>query len=163
MEGYRKILVPLDGSKISETILPVIEKVGAAFKDTIYLLKVVYIDPVLCWIYARRANRTKEELQASAMQQAEEYLREIEEQLKAKGFKVESSVRYGDAAQQISEYAREEDIGLIAMSTHARNGVKRWLVGSVAEEVLRHVTKPIFLLRCDGEQVQAGQRLKDVS
>lgn len=143
----RKILVPLDGSKISEAVLPVIEKVGAALKDTIYLLKVVYMDPVLCWIYARRSNRTKEELRASAIQQAEEYLSGIEEQLKTKGFKVESSVRYGDVAEQISDYAREKDIGLIAMSTHARNGIKRWLGGSVAEEVLRHTTRPVFLIR----------------
>jgi nucleotide-binding universal stress UspA family protein len=61
---------------------------------------------------------------------------------------VESHVRYGDEAGEILDHAAQKDIDLIAMSTHGRSGVKRWLLGSVAEKLLSHATKPIFLVRC---------------
>ena len=72
----------------------------------------------------------------------------LEEKLKAKGFKVDTHVRYGDDAEEILDHAAQKEIGLIAMSTHGRGGVKRFLLGSVAEKVLRHSPKPIFLVRC---------------
>jgi nucleotide-binding universal stress UspA family protein len=82
------------------------------------------------------------------VRQAEEYLRKIEDQLKAKGFKVDSHVRYGNDAEEILDHAAQKDIDFIAMTTHGRSGVKRFLLGSVAEKLLRHSPKPIFLVRC---------------
>jgi len=84
----------------------------------------------------------------AVVREAEEYLHGLEERLKAKGFKVDSHVRYGDEAEEILDHSAQKDIDLIAMSTHGRSGVKRWLLGSVAEKILRHATKPIFLVRC---------------
>lgn len=139
MEGYEKILVPLDGSAISEAILPEIEKLATAFKSRISLLRVAYahtipgVDPT--------------EAQVAVVREAEEYLRGIEERLKAKGFEIDSHVRYGDAAEEILDHSERDEISLIAMTTHGRSGVKRWVLGSVAEKILRHATKPIFLIR----------------
>lgn len=163
MEGYKKILVPLDGSKRAEAILSQVEKVAAAFEASISLLTVVHMDRVLCWIYSGSFNTTKQELQTAAVRQAQEYLRGIEERLKAKGFSVESHVRAGDEAEEILDHYSDNDVDLIAMCTRGRSGVECWLVGSVAERVLRHATKPIFLLCCDGEEVQAVERFKGVS
>jgi nucleotide-binding universal stress UspA family protein len=139
MEGYKKILVPLDGSDVAETILPEIEKVAAALKASISLLRVIYVRPI------QYEDMTK--FYAAANRDAEEYLRGIEEHLKAKGFKVESHVRQGNDAEEILDFCEQSDIDLIAMSTHGRSGVKRWLLGSVAEKVMRHTTKPILLAR----------------
>jgi nucleotide-binding universal stress UspA family protein len=82
------------------------------------------------------------------VQEAETYLKKVEDQLKAKGFRVDSHVRYGNDAEEILDHARQKDIDLIAMTTHGRSGVKRFLLGSVAEKVLRYSPKPIFLVRC---------------
>jgi nucleotide-binding universal stress UspA family protein len=82
------------------------------------------------------------------VREAEEYLRGIENRLKAKGFKVDSHVRYGNDAEEILDHAAQKDIDLIAMTTHGRSGVKRFLLGSVAEKILRHSPKPVFLVRC---------------
>ncbi len=82
------------------------------------------------------------------VREAEEYLRKIEERLKAKGFKVDSHVRYGNDADEILDHAAQKDIDFIAMTTHGQSGVKRFLLGSVAEKILRHSPKPIFLVRC---------------
>ena len=140
MEKYEKILVPLDGSECAENILPTVEKLATDFKAGISLLRVVYVhtfpgvDPT--------------EAEVKVVREAEEYLRGLEERLKAKGFKVDSHVRYGDDAEEILDHAAQKDVSLIAMSTHGRSGVKRFLLGSVAEKLIRYSPKPIFLVRC---------------
>jgi nucleotide-binding universal stress UspA family protein len=140
MEKYEKILVPLDGSTCAEDILPTVEKLATDFKASIALLRVAYVhtfpgvDPT--------------EAEVKVVREAEEYLHGVEERLKTKGFKVESHVRYGDEAEEILDHAAQKDISLIAMSTHGRSGVKRFLLGSVAEKLLRYSPKPIFLVRC---------------
>ena len=140
MEKFEKILVPLDGSPCAEDILPKVEKLATELKASIALLRVAYahtfpgVDPT--------------EAEVTVVREAEEYVHKIEERLKAKGFKVDSHVRYGDEAEEILDHAAQKDIDLIAMSTHGRGGVKRWLLGSVAEKLLRHSPKPIFLVRC---------------
>jgi nucleotide-binding universal stress UspA family protein len=139
MEGYEKILVPLDGSDVAEAVLPEIEKVATVSDASISLLRVVYVHPI------PYEDMTK--FYVAAVRDAEEYLRGIEERLKAKGFIVESHVRQGHEAEEILDYCDQSDIDLFAMSTHGRSGIKRWLLGSVAEKVMRHTTKPILLVR----------------
>ena len=140
MERFGRILVPLDGSECAENILPKVEKLAADLKASVALLRVAYahtfpgVDPT--------------EAEVKVVREAEEYLGKIEERLKAKGFSVDSHVRYGIEAEEILDHAAQKDIDLIAMSTLGRSGVGRWLLGCVAEKILRHCPKPIFLVRC---------------
>ncbi len=137
--GFKRILVPLDGSKTSEAILPKIEELAPVLKASICLLQVVYVQTIL--------DMDRTEIQEALVREADDYLRRIEERVKAKGLKVESYVRYDDNAEEILAHSDKKDIDLIMMSTHGRSGVKRWLLGSIAEKILRHATKPIFLIR----------------
>lgn len=140
MQKFERILVPLDGSECAENILPMIEKMATDFKASIALLRVAYahtfpgMDPT--------------EAEVKVVREAEKYLRGLEERLKAKGFSVDSHVRYGDEAEEILDHIAQKDVDLVAMSTHGRSGVKRFLLGSVAEKIIRHSQKPIFLKRC---------------
>ena len=140
MEKFGNILVLLDGSVCAENVLPEVEKLATELKANISLLRVAYahtfpgVDPT--------------EAEIKAVREAEEYIYKIEERLKAKGFKVDSHVRYGNDAEEILDHAAQVDINMIAMTTHGRSGVKRFLLGSVAEKILRHSPKPIFLVRC---------------
>jgi nucleotide-binding universal stress UspA family protein len=142
MEKEEKILVPLDGSKCAETVIPRVEELITGKKTGICLLRVVSastfpgVDPT--------------EAQVEVVREAEEYLKGLEDHLRAKGLDVDTHVRYGNDAEEILEHAAQKEIDLIAMSTHGRNGVKRFLLGSVAEKVLRHAPKPVFLVRCAG-------------
>jgi nucleotide-binding universal stress UspA family protein len=88
------------------------------------------------------------ETEVKVVREAEEYLNRIEDRLKGQGFKVDSHVRYGNEAEEILDHAAQKEIDFIAMTTHGRSGVKRFLLGSVAEKLLRHSPKPIFLVRC---------------
>jgi len=140
MEKFQRILIPLDGSDCAENVLPMAEKLATELKASIVLLRVALthtfpgVDPT--------------EAELKVVREAEAYLQKVEDQLKAKGFKVDSHVRYGNDAEEILEHADGKDIDLIAMTTHGRSGVKRFLLGSVAEKVLRYSPKPIFLVRC---------------
>lgn len=140
MENFKKILIPLDGSECAENVLPVVEKLATELKAELVLLRVALAITFPGW--------DPTEAQLRVVREAEEYLRMVEERLRTKGFKVESHVRYGEDAEEILEHAAQKEIDLIAMTTHGRSGVKRFLLGSVAEKVLRHSPKPIFLVRC---------------
>lgn len=140
MKTYERILVPLDGSEVSERILPEIEKIAGNLKAKISILRVAYAHPLPV------SDIIKAEV--AVVHEAEEYVHMIEEKLKAKGFTVDSHVRYGpDAADEILNHTDQYDTDLIVMSTHGRSGVKRWLLGSVAEKVVHHATTPVLLLR----------------
>ena len=140
MERMERILVPLDGSGCAEVVLPSVEKLAKELKASVALLRVVYahtfpgVDPT--------------DAEVKVVREGEDYLRSIEERLKAKGLKVDSHVRYGVDAEEILDHAAQKDIDFIAMTTHGRSGVKRFLIGSVAEKILRHSPKPVFLVRC---------------
>ena len=140
MERMERILVPLDGSGCAEAVLPSVEKLAKELKASVALLRVVYahtfpgVDPT--------------DAEVKVVREGEDYLRRIEEGLKAKGLKVDSHVRYGFDAEEILDHAAQKDIDFIAMTTHGRSGVKRFLIGSVAEKILRHSPKPVFLVRC---------------
>ena len=140
MERLERILVPLDGSDCAEIVLPKVEKLAGELKASIALLRVAFAHTFL--------GVDPTEAEVKVVREAEEYLRGVEEGLRKKGFKVDTHVRYGSDADEILDHASQKDIDLIAMTTHGRGGVKRFLLGSVAEKVLRHATKPIFLVRC---------------
>ena len=140
MEKFERILVPLDGSECAEIVLPKVEKLATDLKASIAILRVAYAHTF--------PGADPTEAEVKVVREAEEYLRKIEERLKAKGLKVDSHVRYGNDADEILDHAAQKDIDFIAMTTHGRSGVKRFLLGSVAEKILRHSPKPIFLVRC---------------
>jgi nucleotide-binding universal stress UspA family protein len=85
-----------------------------------------------------------------AVREAEEYLQELEKGLLAEGFRTSVHVRYGHDAAEILEHANQDDVDLVAMSTHGRSGLGRWTLGSVAERVVRHSAKPVLLVRVQG-------------
>ena len=140
MKEMKRILVPLDGSACAENILPTVESLARNLKASVALLRVAYaytfpgVDPT--------------DAEVKVVREAEEYVKRIEDRLKSNGLVADSHVRYGDAAAEILDHAAMKDIDLLAMSTHGRSGVGRWLLGSVTEKVLRHSPKPIFLVRC---------------
>jgi nucleotide-binding universal stress UspA family protein len=141
MDDNERILVPLDGSICGENILPRVEELASNRKAGICLLRVVSarafpgVDPV--------------EAEVKVVREAEEYLQGLESQLKAKGLDVDTHVRYGNDVDEILDHAAQKDIKMLAMSTPGYRGVKRLLFGNVAEKVIRHTPKPVFLVRCN--------------
>lgn len=140
MNKKERILVPLDGTPCSENILPKVEKLASDLKTGISLLRVTYarIFP--------GADAT--EAQVTVVREAGEYLRRMEDLLRAKGLDMDSHVRYGDETREILDHASQDNINLIAMSTHGRTGIKRLLFGSAAQRIVKESPKPVFVARC---------------
>jgi len=146
---YKRVLVPLDGSQLSENVLPFLTEIAGPLDMTIMLLRV--LEPVQQTLVDGRPGMPVDDRQARR-RDAAEYLAPIAIGLRARGIDTTSSVRVGRAEDEILAAARDDGADLIAMSTHGRSGLGRLLFGSVAEQVLRHADVPVFLMR------QTGQR-----
>ena len=136
---YKPILVPLDGSKLAENILTEVEELALLLNASLRLISVSKahvlpgVDPT--------------DAQVRVVNQAQKYLERIKERISAKNIPTEIHTPYGNPADKILGICKRHDIDLIAMSTHGRSGIGRWLLGSVAEKVVRHSEIPVLLLR----------------
>ena len=144
---YRKILVPLDGSKVAEGVLPHAKDLAYSQGAELILLT-VGANPALDYAFSDPG------LAQIAVQEEEDrskkYISEIEGQLKSAGFKTSTMLRVGSVADVILGVAEELQVDAIAMSTHGRTGPARWLLGSVAERVVHSSKVPVLLIRATG-------------
>ena len=131
---YKRILTPLDGSTPCELILPYVEELGERFGSEIILLHV----------YSPKSSSISHEYEAYIQQVA----KTVKEQLGEKA-KVEPILLSGKANREIIDYSKKENINLIAMVTHGKFGIKRWILGSTADKVIREASKPVLLIRAE--------------
>jgi nucleotide-binding universal stress UspA family protein len=145
-----KILVPLDGSKESEAIIPFVEELACRLRLKVVLIQILAkgYDTMTQYIPLSEQQVESDRARATA------YLNEVGAGLKGKGIAVEErltiGIRFGNAAEQIIEAADEVQADLLAMTTHGRSGVGRWAFGSVAERVLHDGKVPLLLVRSPG-------------
>ena len=137
---YQRVLVPLDGSRVAEGILPFIEQIAGPVDMEVLLVRVVPLIVAMAKEAQAGAPILKE-------LDAQGYLEPLVASLKAKGVRAGARVRIGDPATEIVAAAKEINADLIAMTTHGRTGLGRLLFGSVAEAVLRGSPIPVFLMR----------------
>ncbi len=141
---YSRILVPLDGSPVAEAVLTQAVMLAKCGGSEIVLLSVVnhpnvdyYIpDPsmaVTAFMEQQRATK--------------DYLSHVAADLTAQGIRVRIELCEGAVAEAILDYAATTQADLIAMSTHGRSGIGRFLLGSVAEKVIRSAKVPVLLIR----------------
>jgi nucleotide-binding universal stress UspA family protein len=145
---YTQILIPLDGSKTAEKALPYARAMAGALKVPIELLGVVDIAAMATHVATERA-RHLDAIIADGEQRSRLYLQNIARDLP--GFAVKSTIETGKPAETIIEKAAANKGTLITMATHGRSGVKRWLLGSVAEKVLRGTVNALLLVRAHDE------------
>lgn len=145
---YKKILVPLDGSRRAERILSHVEALALSFKAEIVLLQV--IEPQFAYVspHGYHAEVDVEQLERKGIkQEAENYLRGLEGEFRAKGVKVRVVLEQGPVVRGIINVAEREGVDLIAMASHGRTGLARVFYGSVAAGVLHQVARPLLLVR----------------
>ncbi|MBT4512294.1 MAG: universal stress protein [Chloroflexi bacterium] len=147
----KRVLVPLDGSEFGEGAIPHVKALARVLDIEILLLHVV--EPVVTAGVAGLASVTfptaKEE--ASRLISAIDYLNEVENELKNEGLTVSSESISGSAAEQIITYSEENGIDLIAMSTHGRSGIGRWVFGSVTDKVLHAGNVSVLTVRASAK------------
>ena len=149
---FSKVLVPLDGSKVGEAALPVIEqligKLATGTKVEVILIGVITL--LRHWVVVGEASApvsyTEEELRL-IKQRVEEYLVKTSESLKKKNVTVKTIVSTGNAADEIIKAVDDTGADLIAMSTHGRSGLRKLAFGSITDKVLHHSKIPVLTVR----------------
>jgi nucleotide-binding universal stress UspA family protein len=146
MTLYTRLIVPLDGSMLAESALPEAKKMAALTGAELLLLRVIDYsskdrlgDFGLLYEYEAMDKAVKEEHELASA-----YLADRAKRVADESYTVTTKVIDGIAAKAIVGLAQPGD--LIVMATHGRTGMKRWFIGSVAEEVLRHATVPVLLV-----------------
>jgi nucleotide-binding universal stress UspA family protein len=144
---FNRILVPLDGSEVAARALEPAIKLAQHAHAEILLVRapipayvVVPADSGYALLYPEQSLDHSEHL-------ATEYLASIKDSLSRRGLRVRADIRRGEAAEAIVETAADEKADLIVMSSHGYSGVTRWLLGSVAEKVLRAARCPVLAVR----------------
>ena len=142
-DGIGRIVVPLDGSEVSEAVLPVVEALAGPFDLGIHLVHAV--EPLPAAARVELPAGFEEESLTARRAEAEARLAKIAAVMEAKGLRAARVVRVGAPLDVVTAYAEEAGAGLIAMTTHGRTGLGRLLLGSVAERVLKTVRVPVLL------------------
>jgi nucleotide-binding universal stress UspA family protein len=158
---YQRIVVPVDGSDLAELAIPHAMELAMVTGAELHLVRVVDIvsgQPFGAYV-ALEATGYAEALNAEAIESMD-YLGMLQKRLSTRGLCVTTETRRGPAAHELSQCVEAGD--LIAMATHGRGGVRRWLIGSVAEEVLRHSPVPVLLVRADQEVALGMQSLESI-
>ena len=154
---FDKILLPLDGSQLSEQSLPMVQDLALRYGATVHLLRAVQLDEAVDearesvnYRLAEREIENTRRLNEGRLERAGNYLENVRSELAGAGVKVHESVAVeeGEPSSKIVEYAETNGIDLIAMSTHGYGGLKRLLVGSVADKVARSCEIPLLLKPC---------------
>ena len=128
---YNRILIPLDGSKLAEEVLPYAKFLARALQLPMDLL---------------HANDPEIAAPSAHTVQGADYLKAVAATLPA-SLAVNCSVENGRAAEVIVDNASRDPSTLITMATHGRSGGQRWLLGSVAQKVLQAAINPLLLIR----------------
>jgi nucleotide-binding universal stress UspA family protein len=150
---YKNILVPLDGSQLAECVMPHVESIVTAFgPETVTIVQEVEhflptpkgeeqmpIDP-------QQYKRAEEAIIAAA----EKYLKGMAAKAKLGTATAKTKVLLGHPADKIADYAKDNKIDAIVMSTHGRTGISRWAMGSVADRLLHIAPVPVLVVRAPG-------------
>jgi nucleotide-binding universal stress UspA family protein len=162
---YRRILVPLDGSKLAECALPHAEALAKGCDtEEIILVSVTErvqgyraaegsTEPVVLsgggWVGSIQPplQRLVPEAFGKKEEQAQMYLDRIAKELESKGIRARIEVLLGNPAEEIINFVERGDTDVIVMSSHGRSGLSRWTHGSVADKVFRHSPVPVLMVR----------------
>jgi len=149
---YQKIMVPLDGSELAECVLPHVETIvkSCGVKEVVF---VRVVEPAS--MPARYSDYAIPEEDAKRIEErnrtmAKDYLDQLVSRLDYGRVKVKTEVLTGLVAETLADYPAKHGIDLIIMATHGRSGISRWVLGSVADRLLRSSHVPVLMVRAPG-------------
>ncbi|MBM2804157.1 MAG: Universal stress protein [Deltaproteobacteria bacterium] len=151
---FTKMLIPLDGSKTAEKVLPYARYLAGKLKIPVELLAVIDIAEIATHISAERAHHLDTMIE-DVLRASTTYLRGIATTFR--DAKVTCTVEKDRAEDAIIGKGEADTAMLIAMATHGRSGLDRFLLGSVAEKVLRGAANPLLLVRATEEAKAEGE------
>ena len=143
---YQHILVPIDGSETSMTAMREAIKLGKVLNSKITVVQVMALDPFIADAYVKTGQTN------DLIERTRTYLLDILEQAKQQfsneGITVETKLLEGFVVhEEIIQAARDLNADLIVMGSHGRTGVRKLVLGSVAQKVLGESHIPVLIVR----------------
>jgi nucleotide-binding universal stress UspA family protein len=138
---YTRLLVPLDGSTLAESVLPIVERLAPAWDATVLLLHI---------LERRAPEAVHGERHLTEAKQAATYLESIARRLQERAIPVQThvhEVHEGNVARTIVDHVDEEQADLVVICTHGKGRVPSMLFGSIAQQVLHRGSVPVLLAR----------------
>jgi nucleotide-binding universal stress UspA family protein len=147
---YKRILVPLDGSKLAEQALPHAVVHARQFGAEIVLLKVLGPMPEP----SMASPKVVRSAEAASAELAKDYLAGVAAGMREQELRIQAVTVEGKPYVEIIRFSEEHDIDLIVMSTRGHSGLSRWLLGSVVDRVARGATVPLLMVQARPEKEQ---------
>ncbi len=148
---YQHIMVPVDGSKLAECVLPHVATItGGCQVSKVTFARVVKPFHLYHGEEYRIPKKERQRLEADSINIARSYLEQLTAPLKYNGSLIQYQVLLGNVAETLTDFASKNGVDLIIISTHGHSGVSRWFLGSVAERVLRSASVPVLMVRAPG-------------
>lgn len=148
---YKTILVPLDGSRRAEAILPHVESLAHGSQTRVIFLQVIDRGPLLTGMGGSYPDVDAQALDRQ-VRDAKTYLAARCGQFRQRGIEADAQIALGPVVENIVSTAAQEKVDLIAMASHGRGGFARAFYGSVAAGVLQRVDRPLLLVRSVGRR-----------
>lgn len=142
---YSKIIVPLDGSELSEQALPYAQLIAQSLPAPVELVQAFDILPP--GLLGAQNQRVVAQLHQGAQERAAAALEPARQRLEASGLSVGIVTQRGAPADTIVAQASSDPAALVVMCTHGRGGVSRWVMGSVTDKVLHTMPNPMLIVR----------------
>jgi len=149
---YKKIMVPLDGSKLAECVFPHLDSLvkGGQVGEVVF---VRVVEPYNFSLMSEEELPKAEDIlrfDSEAKAVGEKYIQTVADRAKSNGVAVRGKILIGRPSVKLAEYANNGGFDLVIIATHGRSGVSRWVWGSVADRLLRAVCIPILMVRAPG-------------
>ncbi len=153
---FKRLLVPLDGSRFASRALRYAAEVAQRFGAEVILIQVIKpatsvidagapvgISPAASGIAVQAALEADKRNAARARR----YLSRKIRAMRSRPIQSSYHVLMGDTARSIIEFSEKEDVDLVVMTTHGKSGLRRAVMGSVADVVIRESGRPVLVIR----------------
>ena len=145
---YTRILIPLDGSELAESVLPYVKWFTTVSSvNEIVLIRAVEPLHMGGGLESTVSPKERRRIEQDAVNLAIEYLDTVAGQFEDSGITVKPVVIMGKPASVVAEYVSKSDVDLIIMATHGFSGIHRWMRGSTADEILHAALVPVFMVK----------------
>lgn len=145
---YKRLLLPLDGSPLSEQALPHAIAIAECYQSELVLLRVSIPLPRPPTTAEATILRAEE---ATAVL-VREYLERVAARVQEHGITVQVITIEGRPHFQILQYAETNQVDMIVMCSRGQSGLSRWMIGSVADRVMRGANMPVLLVRAQEKE-----------
>jgi nucleotide-binding universal stress UspA family protein len=151
---FRKIMVATDGSELVKKAVDTAIEISKLGQTKLYAVHVIPLGDFYSSMPLSIDAEWIKDMEEHLRIESKEAIAYVENAGRAADVEIESVILEGNPAIEIVDFAEKNDIELIVMGTHGKTGIQRFMIGSVAENVVRHSKNSVLVVK--GEPIEKG-------